>query len=278
MRRNQLNRSMLIIGISALSALAPLLVAGEMEPWDPPAPTMKRIDQLEPRTQLFGFPVTIDAPGSYYLMGNVVAAGGITVVASNVTIDLNGFTLAGPGAGSGIDSPATLDNVTIRNGTLRDWGGSGIYLPDVRGVTVEQVVAFNNSGYGILIRDQARVIDCHARDNGRAGIQVGDDSIVRHSFASGNGLTYNESGIVLGQRSVVASSKASSNLGHGIYVGPDSVVTDCSAAFNSHGGIHADEKAKVSGAIATDNGFYGMLVSCRIGSGHPQQRVQWQRV
>jgi hypothetical protein len=260
MGRNQLDRSRFVIGIAALSALAPLLVAGEMEPWDPPAPTMKRVDQLEPRTQLFEFPVTIDAPGSYYLMGNVVGAGGITIVASNVTIDLNGFTLAGPGAGSGIAAPATLDNVTIRNGTLRDWGGSGIYLPDVRGVTVEQVVAFNNSEYGILARDQARVIDCHARDNGRAGIRVGDDSAVRHSFASNNGPAYNESGIVVGQRSVVESSKAYSNLGNGIHVGPDSVVTDCSAALNGHGGIWADEKAKVSGAIATDNEFSGVTV------------------
>jgi hypothetical protein len=46
-----------------------------------------------------GFPVTITQPGSYRLMSNLsVPAGldGIVITAPNVTIDLNGYTIAGP--------------------------------------------------------------------------------------------------------------------------------------------------------------------------------------
>src|SRR5262245_44146183 len=46
-----------------------------------------------------GFPHTISQPGSYKLSGNLaVPAGvnGIYISASNVTLDLNGFTISGP--------------------------------------------------------------------------------------------------------------------------------------------------------------------------------------
>jgi hypothetical protein len=46
-----------------------------------------------------GFPVTITQPGSYRLSGNLTAGAnvsGIEILASNVTLDLNGFTISGP--------------------------------------------------------------------------------------------------------------------------------------------------------------------------------------
>src|SRR5208283_2371136 len=48
-----------------------------------------------------GFPVTISQTGSYRLTGNLtvpdVNTGGIVVTADHVTIDLNGFSIIGPG-------------------------------------------------------------------------------------------------------------------------------------------------------------------------------------
>ena len=56
-----------------------------------------------------GFPVTIDAPGSYRLTSNLTASGDpattsaiVVTTAQNVTIDLNGFTLQGPTNCTGI--------------------------------------------------------------------------------------------------------------------------------------------------------------------------------
>src|SRR4029434_7246959 len=79
---------------------------GPLTPPGVPAPTMKTLDQIEARTPLAGgsTPIIVSQPGSYYLTGNVTISTtdhGITIagVVKNVTIDLNGFTLAGPGSG-----------------------------------------------------------------------------------------------------------------------------------------------------------------------------------
>jgi hypothetical protein len=52
-----------------------------------------------------GFPVTISQPGSYRLTGNLnvaeIGATAIEIAADHVTLDLNGFTIAGPGLCSG---------------------------------------------------------------------------------------------------------------------------------------------------------------------------------
>lgn len=48
-----------------------------------------------------GFPITLSVPGSYKLTGNLVVPGGldgIEITSDNVTLDLNGFRIAGSGA------------------------------------------------------------------------------------------------------------------------------------------------------------------------------------
>ena len=93
---------------------------------------MKTLDQVEARTPLAGGTSPLGASsGSYYLTGNVnisTGANGITISGSNVTIDLNGFTLTGPGSGfgSGIYLNSGVSNVSIFNGTIRNWGSHGI--------------------------------------------------------------------------------------------------------------------------------------------------------
>src|SRR3954454_9857343 len=95
-----------------------------------PAPTMKTLDQIEPRkevnatntpgnaTNLF----IINAPGSYYLSGDITGVAGksgILINADSVTLDLNGFALIGGGSGTGIAVTSLERNLTIRNGTVR---------------------------------------------------------------------------------------------------------------------------------------------------------------
>src|SRR5947207_1497513 len=78
----------------------PLLAQGALTPPGAPAPTMKTLAQIEPRTPISVLPFTISTPGSYYFTGNLTATAdgvAITVSAENVTIDLNGFTLASGG-------------------------------------------------------------------------------------------------------------------------------------------------------------------------------------
>jgi len=90
-------------------------------------------------------PVTITAPGTYCLGADLSYAGqgvAITIVAGAVTLDLNGFTLAGqagPGSNAiGVRSIG-VGGVTVRNGVLTGFywavllhGGSGHVVEEVR--------------------------------------------------------------------------------------------------------------------------------------------------
>ncbi len=89
-----------------------------------PQATMKTLHQVEPRTAIPASTstVTINQSGSYYLTGNIVVATshGIEINASNVTLDLNGFSVgsgANPAEGVGINLSAVA-NVSISNGSI----------------------------------------------------------------------------------------------------------------------------------------------------------------
>lgn len=64
---------------------------------------------------------TITESGSYVLTRDVSTAGGsgITVEASDVTIDLAGHTISSAGTGSGVLLESSATDVTIRNGRIR---------------------------------------------------------------------------------------------------------------------------------------------------------------
>src|SRR5262245_34082852 len=71
---------------------------GTLVPPGPPAPSMKSLDQLEARTPISALPYVITNGGSYYLtamLTGISGTNGITILASHVTVDLNGFGLLG---------------------------------------------------------------------------------------------------------------------------------------------------------------------------------------
>jgi hypothetical protein len=73
---------------------------------------------LEDRIPIDSLPYTISMTGSYYVTANLTGAVGITITTSNVTLDLNGYTLKGsPGNTSeGVEVTNTATNIVIRNG------------------------------------------------------------------------------------------------------------------------------------------------------------------
>src|SRR5213079_2045574 len=98
-------------------------------------PTMKTLDQVEPRIDLQNAPAAavtttnaeyhfiITQPGSYYLSANlaVTKTNGIQVNAEGVTLDLNGFEISrstGSG-GYGLEIVATSHRASIRNGFIK---------------------------------------------------------------------------------------------------------------------------------------------------------------
>jgi Fe-S cluster assembly iron-binding protein IscA len=123
-------KQLLILLISATF----LHAQGPLTPPGAPAPTMKTLDQVEarrpippsPATPVSGPHFTITEPGSYYFTGNVTVTDGpgIVITANNVTLDLNGFTLACSASSqlfiSGIDasSAGSNSNLTVANGNI----------------------------------------------------------------------------------------------------------------------------------------------------------------
>lgn len=110
---------------------------------------------------LASFPISITKSGSYILATTLQVGGrtlnAINVSAPNVTIDLNGFSIIGPGAGVGVGINAGgASNVTVENGSVTNMGGSGIKVGD-NGVVRNVGVIGNGTGSGLGGRDG---IDC----------------------------------------------------------------------------------------------------------------------
>ncbi|MCU0858595.1 MAG: hypothetical protein MUC65_09365 [Pontiellaceae bacterium] len=175
---------------------------GSLTPPGAPAPTMKTLAQVEPRTPIDNAPFTISAPGSYYLTTNLTVAGGdaITIAASGVTLDLNGFTIASTAAapnGNGIMLNNGLSNIAIFNGHITGGvtnNGSDIYsgpgfANGIRYLETEpsstRVVGVSVSGCcfdGIFVgTDDATVVEaCSVRTVGSYGICA---STIKNSVA-----------------------------------------------------------------------------------------------
>jgi hypothetical protein len=129
-----------------------------------------------------GFPVTISLPGSYRLSGNLTVPNAnttaISITASHVTIDLNGFSIIGPtvcigapvtscsptGTGEGVSAAIGIKHITVSNGLIFGMGGIGIHI----------------SG------GAANIEKMHIESNGQAGIFI-VSSIVSGNLVNSNG-------------------------------------------------------------------------------------------
>lgn len=145
-----------------------------------------------------GLPYKIKTSGSYFLGSNLAVTTktttAIIVSASNVTINLNGFTISGLGAtatsGVGINASAAT-GVTIANGVITGFGGDGILLGS--NSTVENMQIYNNRGDGVDCGGTSTacfVTGSVITGNGEAGLDFSDV----HSGFLNNVLNLNDTG------------------------------------------------------------------------------------
>lgn len=131
---------------------------------------MKTMDQVEPRILINALPYVVTNPGSYYLVRNLYGSNGyvgVLVQSSDVHIDLNGFALVGStGSWDGVRIEGSNENVVIANGSIREWGGYGVFGPDSDDGSINNVKAHRNGLGGIVYGDAAVVDQCSAYGNG----------------------------------------------------------------------------------------------------------------
>lgn len=242
-------------------------------PAGPPVASMKTLDQVKTGTPLIaGSPgvavsaagtITISQPGSYFLTKNLTistaAAHGVVINASNVTLDLNHFSLICTGVlgGDAVQLSASSSNACIYGGNIAGgttfaeavftpmgWNkgvagnsSNGVRISDltVTGIRGDAIGANASSGrvervtvdicgaFGIL---GFSVLDCMATHTGASAI-VSDGGVVSNSIGESVGETINDSGIaVSGGIGQVSNSRGTSNKGYGLL---------CHLATNCHG-------------------------------------------
>jgi hypothetical protein len=232
----------------------------------------------------------VSAPGTYYLTGSLTAGVGqygIEVQSSDVTINLNGYTLTGvPGALDGVKASGTLENVTVAGGAVRNFDGWGVRLSTVTGAKVLSIAAINN-GNGIQLGSHNFANSCIAKDNIGDGVSLGPNSRADSCFAKDNGghgfSMQNQSSAAACQAkgnnadgfyslysvSIVDSTAESNNNGFNLcYWGP-TIVERCFAAYNSSHGFYLCGVVKHSVAVSNGaDGFRhasGLVAHCRAG-------------
>jgi len=240
------------LAFSKLSAFG-----GTLDPPGPPgdpAADMKSLNQIEPRRVIESLPYAITNPGAYYVVGNLVATNtnqnGITIQASDVQLDLNGFSLMGVTNGNwaeystnatltAILIPEIQDNIVIRNGALRYWGEHGIKSILGKNCRITDVIVSN----------------CGSTNDGtKAGITLGPDWVVSDCVLLKNG------GDGISMQGVARRCIAKDNGRHGIYV-MGGRVEDCQAKANAQDGIHAEGSTVIRNCIADNNPGNGIFVT-----------------
>jgi len=134
-----------------------------------------------------GFPYKITQPGSYKLSGNLSVPLGvhaIAITADGVTLDLNGFSIIGPGVfpnGSGQYAFAAVfcadhERITVTNGSVSGFVNGLLFVGNSRFIVLDKLnVNANTSMNGQPVSGGAAVV----------GVNVAAYSLIRDSIFLG---------------------------------------------------------------------------------------------
>lgn len=187
-------------------------------------------------TKINALPKTITFPGFYYIDTDLACATGshgITIAADNVTLDLMGFSLIGPGGTNVFDGIYIngQTNVKILNGTIRNFGRSGIFEENLTGTghLIIDIRVKDNQLYGIKLYGKSHLVErCSAINNGNTGIYVWEGCTVTGNTCYNNG----EYGIYVQKSGSVIGNNCYDNGNFGIALFEQSLV-DQNTSYNN---------------------------------------------
>jgi len=230
------------------------------------------------------FPIVIDQPGSYVLTSNIVVSTpnviGIQIEADNVTLDLNGHALIGAGKasggfGTGIRSEFKK-NVSIKNGTVQNFGGFGIRIlsgTGAEGYSQVNYLRVSDNHFDGICADHCTITNCTANMNDSNGINA-RCSTINNCTANMNGCSginaysstvtdctvcSNGSSGIYARYSTIINCTVNKNQSDGIKASI-STISDCTVFSNVLNCIHAESKCRIEGNNLRYSGEYGLYL------------------
>jgi hypothetical protein len=241
--------------------------------------------------------------GGSYILGN--AATSITITASDVLLDLGGYTVgnwyscaminngqspgcSGTGQGTSPAIKATGSNVMIQNGRVEGAYGDGIVaspasLGAFLSIVIKDVTVDNNQGHGIILNGNgAQLTNVQSYQNSQDGILLQDNVRLEHvttSYNNGAGVngtagsgnyldisTSRNKGNGIVANGNLSKIDAKSNASPGIVA--SGVLRDSNSEYNTGDGVVANQHGVVIDTVSfqnSGNGFTLGTSSCYTG-------------
>ncbi len=238
----------------------------------------------ESRIAIDSLPFSIDSSGSYYVTSHLIGVtdlDGISVNVSNVSIDLNGFTLlAGGGTiGSGILVTAAIKNLYVHNGNIQGWGDEGVSAFMAENSRFENLRLLSNQHDGLMVGNNNSISNCQSASNGLDGIDTGRNCTIKHCVTNLNG----DDGIESDRGCIISSSASYQNIDDGFNSGFANTVIDNVSTENGDRGFFINSGSTVGRNSSSYNIDEGFLIgsacivqhnTARANSGHGFETLQ----
>jgi hypothetical protein len=242
--------AILAVGIGIVAMLAAGVRGG---PLDPPGAPASTDGVRQPGTPISSLPYAITQPGRYYVTRNLSSSGtAITVAASDVVVDLGGFTIDGQGSnGNGVyDLGQSNTNVSVEHGTIRGFVFTVMLSATTYG-HISDVHVISPNGIGIETQVQGVLEDCEVSGGGAgAGVNLAPGSVMRRCYIhdlAGAGVSAHADSVV--EDSVIDFAGT-----RGVSVPDGTGVTIRNNRFRANGPANNSDVVVTSGAAtAIDN-------------------------
>lgn len=220
-----------------------------------------------------GYPVSLRVAGAYRLTSNLSpgASTGIEINAVGISIDLNGFEIAGSytcsappctaGTNSGIDADPAFRGTRVANGSIRGFGLDGIRAG--ASARIESVAVLTVGRHGLNLGAGSLALENAIDVAGQNGMLLGAASLYRDNTLRSTGARSVEGGRASGSNQCTDGACGSRGLPlfyltRDIFPG-DQALTACAAGFHmaSFWEIHdlgAVEYDTSRGLVLTDGG------------------------